>query len=83
MGTISLGIFASKAVNPGGADGLLSGNPGFLGTQIFGVLVVGAYAFILSWVLLKLVDAVMGLRLTEESEVQGLDLSEHIETAYS
>jgi Amt family ammonium transporter len=83
MGTIGLGIFASKAVNPGGADGLLAGNPAFLGTQIFGVLVVGAYAFVLSWVLLKLVDTVMGLRLTEESEVQGLDLSEHSETAYS
>ncbi len=83
MGTISLGIFASTAVNPAGADGLLAGNPGFLGTQLFGVLVVGAYAFILSWVLLKLVDAVMGLRLMEESEVQGLDLSEHSETAYS
>jgi Amt family ammonium transporter len=83
MGTISLGIFASTAVNPAGADGLLAGNPGFLGTQIFGVLVVGVYAFTLSWVLLKLVDAVMGLRLTEESEVQGLDLGEHSETAYS
>ena len=83
MGTISLGIFASTAVNPGGADGLLAGNPGFLGIQIFGVLVVGVYAFTLSWVLLKLVDAVMGLRLTEESEVQGLDLGEHSETAYS
>jgi Amt family ammonium transporter len=83
MGTISLGIFASTAVNPGGADGLLAGNPGFLGTQLFGVLVVGVYAFTLSWVLLKLVDAVMGLRLTEESEVQGLDLGEHSETAYS
>ena len=83
MGTIALGIFASKAVNPGGADGLLAGNPGFLGTQLFGVLVVGAYALIVSGILLKLVDVVMGLRLTEDSEVQGLDLSEHSETAYS
>jgi Amt family ammonium transporter len=83
LGTIALGIFASKAVNPGGADGLLAGNPAFLGTQLFGVLVVGAYAFTLSWVLLKAVDAVMGLRLTEESEVQGLERSEQSETAYS
>jgi Amt family ammonium transporter len=83
MGTLALGIFASTAVNPGGADGLLAGNPSFLGTQIFGILVVGAYAFVLSWVLLKAVDAAMGLRLTEESEVQGLDLSEHSETAYN
>ena len=56
-----------------------------LGVQelVGGVLVVGIYAFALSWVLLKAVDAVMGLRLSEESELQGLDLSEHSETAYS
>jgi len=83
IGTICLGIFASKLVNPGGADGLLRGNPVFLGTQILGVLVVGIYAFALSWVLLKIVDATMGLRLPVDSEVSGLDLSEHSETAYS
>ena len=83
IGTICLGIFASKLVNPGGADGLLAGNPAFLGTQIFGVLVVGIYAFSLSWVLLKVVDVTMGLRLPIDSEVSGLDLSEHSETAYS
>lgn len=83
IGTICLGIFASKLVNPGGADGLLAGNPVFLGTQILGVLVVGTYAFALSWVLLKIVDATMGLRLPVDSEVSGLDLSEHSETAYS
>jgi len=83
IGTIGLGVFASKLVNPGGADGLLAGNPAFLGTQIFGVLVVGIYAFSLSWVLLKVVDVTMGLRLPLDSEVSGLDLSEHSETAYS
>ena len=83
IGTLCLGIFASKVVNPGGADGLLAGNPGFLGTQLFGVLVVGIYAFALSWVLLKAVDATMGLRLSVDDEVSGLDLSEHSETAYS
>jgi Amt family ammonium transporter len=83
IGTISLGIFASTAINPGGADGLLAGNPAFLGIQVFGVLVVGVYAFILSWVLLKAVDVTMGLRLPLDSEVSGLDVSEHSETAYS
>jgi len=83
IGTICLGIFASKAINPGGADGLLAGNPAFLGTQIFGVLIVGIYAFTLSWVLLKVVDLTIGLRLAMDSEVSGLDLSEHSETAYS
>ncbi len=83
IGTICLGIFASKAVNAGGADGLLAGNAAFLGTQIFGVLVVGVYAFVVSWVLLKLVHAVFGLRLESEDEVSGLDQSEHGETAYN
>jgi Amt family ammonium transporter len=83
IGTICLGIFASKLINPAGADGLLAGNPGFLGTQIFGVVVVGIYAFALSWVLLKAIDVTMGLRLPVDAEVSGLDLSEHSETAYS
>jgi Amt family ammonium transporter len=83
LGTICLGIFASRAINPGGNDGLLAGNASFLGTQIFGVLVVAAYAFILSWILLKIIDMLLGLRVTEEGEVTGLDLSEHSETAYS
>lgn len=62
---------------------MLAGNPGFLGIQLFGILVVGVYAFALSWGLLKVVDATMGLRLSLDSEVSGLDLSEHSETAYS
>lgn len=84
VGTVSLGIFASKAINPGGADGLLAGNPAFLGTQIFGVMVVGAYAFLLSLAILKFTSMVMGnLRLSPEAEQQGLDLVEHSETAYN
>ena len=83
IGTICLGIFAAKSVNPNGADGLLAGNPAFLGSQIFGVMVVGAYAFVVSWVLLKVITAVMGLRVSSEAEVTGLDLSEHSETAYN
>lgn len=83
IGTISLGIFSSKQINPGGADGLLAGNPGFLGTQIFGILVIGSYTLIVSYVLLKIIDVIWGLRVSEESEVNGLDLSEHSETAYN
>jgi Amt family ammonium transporter len=83
IGTICLGLFASKLVNPGGADGLFHGNAGFLGTQLFGVIVVGIYAFFVSWALLKIINSVMGLRLTDEAEVQGLDLAEHDESAYS
>jgi len=83
IGTICLGIFASKAINPAGADGLLFGNPRFLGTQIFGVIVVASYAFVVSWVLLKIINGLMGLRVSAENENTGLDLSEHSETAYN
>ncbi len=83
VGTICLGIFASKAVNAGGANGLLAGNPGFLGTQLFGVAVVAAYAFLVSMVLLKMLDVILGLRVSPESEIEGLDRSEHSETAYN
>ncbi len=83
IGTICLGIFASKAVNAGGADGLLAGNPGFLATQLLGVVVVAAYAFIVSLVLLKGLDATLGLRVSHESEIEGLDRSEHSEAAYN
>ncbi len=83
LGTICLGIFAAKIINPAGADGLLAGNPGFLGTQLFGVAVVGIYAFVVSWILLKILNGLVGLRVSEEDEVSGLDLSAHSETAYN
>ena len=83
VGTLCLGIFASKLVNPGGADGLLAGNPAFFATEVFGVLIVLVYAFAVSFVLLKIINAVFSLRVSLEKEVQGLDLSQHSETAYN
>jgi Amt family ammonium transporter len=83
IGSLLLGIFASKAVNPAGADGLLAGSASQLIAQIIGVVVVGVYAFVVSWVLVKVIDAKMGMRLSEENEVQGMDYSEHAETAYN
>jgi ammonium transporter, Amt family len=82
-GTLLLGIFASTGVNPGGVDGLLAGNPSQLGIQLLGVAVVCVYAFTVSWCILKAVNALMGLRLSEESEIQGIDFTEHSETAYN
>ncbi len=82
-GTLLLGIFASKSVNPAGADGLLAGSSAQLLTQLIGVAAVCAYAFIVSWILLKLIHLVMGLRISEEAERQGLDYTEHSETAYN
>jgi Amt family ammonium transporter len=78
-----LGVFASKAANPNGVDGLLAGSVAQLGYQAMGVLVVTVYAFIVSWVILKVIHSTMGLRVTEESEIRGLDFTEHSEAAYS
>ena len=83
IGTICLGIFASTTINPGGSDGLLAGNAAFLGTQLMGIAVVGVYAFVVSLILLKIIDKLFGLRVTEEDEVTGLDLCEHSEAAYN
>ncbi len=82
-GTILLGVFASKSVNPTGVDGLLAGNSAQLLSQLLGVGVVCGYAFVISWIILKGTDAVFGLRLSEEAEIQGLDYTEHSETAYN
>jgi Amt family ammonium transporter len=82
-GTLLLGIFATRAANPGGVDGLLAGSITQLGHQIVGIVVVSAYAFVVSWVLLKVINAVMGLRIDEDAEVEGLDSAEHTETAYN
>ncbi|MCL7487342.1 MAG: ammonium transporter [Desulfobulbaceae bacterium] len=82
-GTLLLGVFASTTVNPGGVDGLISGSAVQLGYQALGVMVVAAYAFGISWVLLNVIHATMGLRVSEENEVQGLDYTEHSEAAYS
>ena len=81
-GAIATGIFASKAVNSAGADGLLHGAPGLLLTQIAAVVATLVYCFAGAWVLLKITDALVGLRVEEEDEFAGLDLSQHSERAY-
>ena len=82
-GALATGLFATKAVNAAGGDGLFFGNPGQLGIQALAVLVTLIFSFVVSWVLLKLIDATMGLRVTSEDEVAGLDLTEHQEAGYS
>jgi Amt family ammonium transporter len=83
LGTICLGLFATTAVNPGGVDGLLAGNPGQLVAQIIGAVVVSVYAFGVSWCIFKVIEATVGMRLSDESEVAGMDSTEHSETAYN
>lgn len=83
VGALLTGVFASKAVNPAGNDGLLYGNPELLLTQLIAVLVVAAYAAAVTFLLLKIIDATLGIRVSEADETQGLDASLHGETAYS
>ncbi len=82
-GALATGVFAWKAINPDGGDGLLHGNPGQVGVQILAILASWVLAFVGTFIILKILDAIMGLRVSEEDEVAGLDLSQHSETAYT
>jgi Amt family ammonium transporter len=82
-GAIATGLFASKVVNDAGNNGLFFGNPGLLGVQIVAVLATWIFAFIGSVILLKVVDLMIGLRVEDEHEIMGLDLSQHNENAYA
>jgi Amt family ammonium transporter len=82
-GALATGLFASKAINDAGGNGLFFGNPGQLLVQVISILVTCVFAFLGSLILLKVVDAVVGLRLHEEDEMAGLDLSQHNENAYA
>ena len=82
FGAIMTGIFATRAINPAGNDGLLYGNPSLLTTQLLAVGTTVVFVGVGSGVILLLLKAVMGLRVTEEEERQGLDLSQHNESAY-
>jgi Amt family ammonium transporter len=81
-GAIATGIFASAAVNIAGADGLLYGNPALVLKQLIAIIAVIAYSVIVTVIILKVLDATMGLRVKDEHEVEGLDISLHGEKAY-
>ncbi|MBI5419781.1 MAG: ammonium transporter [Deltaproteobacteria bacterium] len=83
LGTVATGIFATTAVNAAGANGLAFGNPRQLAIQALAAGVVLVYSFAVSYVLLKLLDRAMGLRVADEHEVVGLDLSQHGEAGYN
>jgi Amt family ammonium transporter len=82
-GALATGIWAQKAVNAAGNDGLAYGNPGLLLIQLKAVLVTVVYSGVISFVLLKVVDMLVGLRVTEDQERIGLDLTQHREAAYT
>jgi Amt family ammonium transporter len=82
-GAIATGIFATKAVNPAGADGLLAGNPGQLVSQLVAVGAGWVLAIVGTFAILKLISLVVPLRVTEDEEIAGLDLALHGEAAYN
>jgi ammonium transporter, Amt family len=81
-GVIAVGIFASKAVNPAGADGLIHGNWHLLGVQALAAVVVVAFSFVVTYGLAKLVNKIWGLSVSDAEEHVGLDISQHGEEAY-
>ncbi len=82
-GTIAVGIWATKSVNAAGVDGLLYGNPHQLWLQTKAVLITMVYSFVMSMILFKVVDFVLGLRVKERDEAIGLDLTQHREAGYT
>ncbi|MCL6647012.1 MAG: ammonium transporter [Chloroflexi bacterium] len=76
-GALATGLFATLAVNSAGANGVLAGNPAQLGIQALAVAATGAFSFGMTFILLKLLDKVMGLRVSPEEEAAGLDISLH------
>lgn len=82
-GALATGLFASKAINPAGNDGLFFGNPGQLWIQFVSVAATIVFAFVVTTVILKILQATMGLRVSEEEERMGLDLTQHNERGYA
>lgn len=74
-GALATGIFASKAVNPSGADGLLHGNPTLFGAQLMTVLSVWAFTFVSTYIIIKLIDRSVGFTVSRRAQRLGLDLS--------
>jgi Amt family ammonium transporter len=83
LGTVMTGVFATTAVNPAGANGWLFGNIHLFKVQLFAAVVVAIYSFVVTIVLYKIIDLVIGVRADDKEENIGLDLTEHHEAAYT
>jgi Amt family ammonium transporter len=83
VGALATGLFAQKMINAAGNDGLLFGNPRLLGVQAVAVAATLVYSMFVTFILLKILDRIMGLRVTDEDEVIGLDDTQHKESAYT
>ena len=82
-GALATGLFASSAVNSAAANGLVYGNPAQLGVQLVAVVAVVAYAATVTFVILKVINLFVALRVPEQDEVLGLDATQHREAAYT
>jgi Amt family ammonium transporter len=82
LGIVMLGIFASRAYNPAGADGLLNGDPTFLLKQVVAVTFSSVWAFVFTYAMLRIIDAFTTVKVSEMTEEIGLDESNHGEHAY-
>ena len=82
FGALATGLFATKAVNELGADGLFYGNPGQLWIQFVSVVATWAFCFVMSLILFKVVDLMVGVRVSQDDETKGLDVSQHSEVGY-
>lgn len=83
VGAILTAVFATTQVNGGGKDGVLRGNLGELGVELIAIAIAYAIAAVGTWIILKVIDATIGLRVKEEAELQGLDINEHGEEGYN
>ncbi|HEY1332186.1 MAG TPA: ammonium transporter [Actinomycetota bacterium] len=81
-GTILLGVFALTSVNAAGSDGLIAGGVTFFGKQVAAAALVSAYAFAMTWIILKILDRFEPVRVPDELELQGLDSEMHEQEAY-
>jgi len=81
-GAIATGLFSALSVNSAGANGLFYGNPKLLLTQIIAVLATAAFSMVGTFILVKIVDSIFGLRVPDHEEVVGLDLTQHGEAGY-
>ena len=82
LGALLTGVFATTLFNADGTPGVLEGNLAIMGPQILGVLATLVYAGVMTYIIAKVLDLLMGLRVTEDQEREGLDISQHGEQGY-
>jgi Amt family ammonium transporter len=81
-GALATGIFCTTAVNAAGANGLITGNGMQILKQLAGVIATGTFSFSITWIIASILKATMKIRVREEEEIVGLDISQHGERAY-